>query len=116
MCVTKYGKKTKACPASVVAAAYSAFLAGESEVDIKNFLRCYTRNEIIERYNSKQALDLGDYIARYKLSIYEIENRTENAIYAYIHNLKKSALNIERYKSKRTWFFPFNEAVKKEGI
>lgn len=115
VCVTRYGKKTKPCPAAVVAAAYSAFLSGENESDVKNFLRCYTRNEIIDRYNSKSALDLGDYISRYELSIYEAECRAENSIFAYIHNVKKAAVNIERYKAKKTWFYPFEDAAKREG-
>lgn len=96
----------KPCNAKVLTALYSAFLYGESEEAIKSFLRCYGRNEIDARYYSKAALDLADCLQKYKLSEAETVARAENAIYCYIHNVKRSRMAVERYKAKDTWFFP----------
>ena len=90
----------------VFAALYSAWLGGESEAAIKSFVRCYARNEIDENYYSKAALDLVDYLRRYKMNEEEAVARVENAIYCYIHNVKRSNSKTERYKAKCTWFFP----------
>ena len=104
--IARNGKKNKGASAKLYAGLYSAYLGGESEEDIKSFLRCYARNEIDSRFYSKAALDLGDYLARYKLSEADTVARVENAIYCYIHNVKRSNMTLERYKAKDTWFFP----------
>ena len=96
------------------AALYSAFLGGESEEAIKSFLRCYGRNEIDSRYYSKAALDLADHLKRYKLNEMETVARVENAVYCYLHNVKRSNMTVERYKAKNTWFFPVRVELTKE--
>lgn len=96
----------KIANSKVYAGVYSAFLGGESEEAIKSFLRCYARNEIDPRYYSKAALDLADYLAKYKMNEAETVARVENAVYCYLHNIKRSNMTQERYKAKGTWFFP----------
>jgi hypothetical protein len=96
----------KVANSKVYAALYSAFLGGESEESIKSFLRCYARNEIDPRYYSKAALDLADHLAKRKMNEEETVARVENAVYCYLHNIKRSNMTQERYKAKSTWFFP----------
>ena len=104
----------KVANSKVYAGLYSAYLGGESEEAIKSFLRCYGRNEIDPRYYSKAALDLADHLARYKLNDADTVARVENAVYCYLHNVKRSNMTMERYKAKVTWFFPVRVELKRE--
>jgi len=107
-------QSTKAGGANLYAACFAAYLAGEREMAIRSFIRCYFMNEIDPEYNAKAALDLGDYLSRYKLTGSEHVIRAESAIYNYIHNNKRGSANIERYKAKTVWFYPVKHGLRKE--